>query len=117
MKAKFALASAAFSLILLGGSAAQATPGSNAGSGSVSVQNVWTSTYRIAMSSSQTETVTVDCPSGKDVVTGYGIQIWGDLSASLTQGSASDGDSWQVTFQGPGGQQQNMAFTVHATCA
>lgn len=113
---RWALAIAAVVAILFGiGATAYAATGTVANSGNVSVTDVWT--YEYVQFAPGTRAVSVDCPIGMKVVTGYGIQVWaltGD--ANDEQGSATDSDTWSVTFSNGGSQSVNSYLQVHATC-
>jgi len=109
--------------ILLGvASAAQATPGDDAGSGdvTVTVQNVWT--WDVVSMNPAYPPVwydrEVDCPTGMKVVAGYGVQVYPNSGgAVLVPGEALDEDTWKASFYNNLGQYYNFYLQVHATCA
>lgn len=102
-------------------SAALATPGTSTGSGdvTVTVQNVWNyEYYQLLPGSGNAQTRDIDCPSGTEVVTGFGVWVLlGYSDASQASGTALDADTWRVTFTNNLGFTVNSILQVHATCA
>lgn len=116
---KFLTVAAVIAALVLGTSvAAQAVSGTSLGSGSVTVENVWTSeAYTFPAFTNTTRTIDLDCPSGKEVVTGFGIWvIRADGSATSVSGSALDSDTWRVSFNYNGSPSLPSTLQVHATC-
>lgn len=115
---RWALTTALAVAVLLGVSAAAfATPGTLANTGNIEVQDVWTYEFVQSFTPSVDRTVTVDCPAGTEVVTGYGVYT-GTLQGRAEDevGSALDADSWTVTFHNGTGSTLSSYLQVHATC-
>lgn len=98
MKKRLSVVTAAIVAVVLGvAGIAYATPGDDAGSGSLTIHNVQTQDATYTGPTSRT--VTVDCPSGEVVLTGFGSLVNATAQASnIIPGSKLDVDSWTVTF-------------------
>lgn len=99
MRKRFAIVSAFVAVALITITAmAYATPGDSVGTGSIQIENVQT-TMPIFTGSS-TVTLTVDCPAGSTVITGFGdaIDTQNQGISSVVQGTKLDADSWSTVF-------------------
>jgi len=66
--------------------------------------------------SSNTKTLTVDCPEGKKVAGGGGSTSVTTGQIALFESRPVDGDTWQVSAAENNSVSGNWTLTVYATC-